>query len=97
PTGSGPQPVVWTNLVNVTATGNSLRKTGGCDGCDDAGAISQQQIVAGDGYVELTASETTTQRTIGLTHGNPGTLESAVQFGLQLYAGYATVRESGVY
>src|SRR5439155_11870428 len=25
--------VVWTAVVNVTASGNSLRKTAGCDGC----------------------------------------------------------------
>jgi hypothetical protein len=31
------QSVVWTNLVNTTATGNTLQKTSGCDGCADAG------------------------------------------------------------
>src|SRR5207244_2902505 len=62
----GPQPVTWTSAVYVSMTGNgnSLKKTGGCDGCADAGAISQQQIASGDGYVEFTASEPNTQRNI---------------------------------
>ena len=32
--------VRWTSLVNVTATATDLRKTGGCAGCADAGAVS---------------------------------------------------------
>lgn len=40
--------VVWTDPANVTAGGNSLEKTSGCDGCEDAGAVSQPQIVSGD-------------------------------------------------
>src|SRR5262249_1433710 len=54
--------VIWTNPVNATATLNSIQKTSGCDGCEDAGAISQQQILSGDGYLEFTASEATTVR-----------------------------------
>src|SRR5882724_10871113 len=54
--------VFWTSTVNVTATGNSIQKTGGCDGCADAGAVSLQSIASGDGYVEFTASELTTAR-----------------------------------
>ncbi|HEY9420514.1 MAG TPA: hypothetical protein VIW92_03795, partial [Thermoanaerobaculia bacterium] len=47
--------VIWTSLVNATASGGTLQKTGGCDGCPDAGAISQQQIASGDGAVLFTA------------------------------------------
>src|SRR5687768_1967588 len=32
--------VRWMSLVNVTASGNNLLKTGGCDGCSDASAVS---------------------------------------------------------
>ncbi|HEY3028431.1 MAG TPA: hypothetical protein VGJ55_19945 [Pyrinomonadaceae bacterium] len=46
-------PVVWVNLVNTTATGNTLQKT---SGEWDAGAISQQQIGASGGYVEFSVS-----------------------------------------
>src|SRR5256885_12606951 len=68
--GGGPptQNVIWTNLVNVTATGNSIQKTGGFEGAEDAGATSQQQITSGDGYVEVTVGETNKTRSAGLCH-----------------------------
>ena len=48
------QSVTWTNIVNAAVIGNVLQKTGGFDGVDDAGATSQQQLTAGDGYVQFT-------------------------------------------
>ena len=48
---------MWTDLVNVTVTGDVLQKTGGCDRCEDAGAASQQAIAQGDGFVEFTVGE----------------------------------------
>src|SRR5205823_15023712 len=86
--------VIWTSPVYVTPNGSSLTKTSGCDGCADAGAISQQTIASVDGYVEFTASETNTQRHIGLSNGNPGTSQGEIKFALQMYAGYGTVFES---
>ena len=47
-------PVEWTNLVNATASGAAVQKTGGCPGCTDAGATSSSVIAAGDGYAEFT-------------------------------------------
>ena len=44
--------VTWTNVVNVTTDAASIRKTLGCDGCADAGAVSVEEI-ASDGYVEF--------------------------------------------
>jgi len=67
------QSVSWTNPINVTPTANSIQKTSGCDGCEDAGSISQQQILSGDGYLEFTASETTTLRFVGLSTGDTST------------------------
>src|SRR5207245_9875051 len=90
------QNVVWTNPVNVTATGNSIQKTSGCDGCEDAGAISQQQILSGDGYLEFTASETTTLRFVGLSVGDTGTGSAEIRFAIRLQSGIAEVRESGI-
>jgi YD repeat-containing protein len=66
--GSGPQPVTWTNAVGVTVNGNSLTTTG--NGWNTAGASSSQTIASGDGYMEFTASETTTYRLIGLSNGD---------------------------
>src|SRR6185503_14705003 len=54
------QAVLWTNTVNATVSNGSLQKTAGCDGCDDAGAISQQVLVQGDGFVEFSVGESNT-------------------------------------
>jgi hypothetical protein len=90
--------VVWTNLVDATATGNSLQKTGGCDGCQNAGATSQQQILSGDGYIEFTAGETTTTRGAGLSNGDTDTSGADVDFAVALWNdGQASVYESGAW
>src|SRR5882724_2654108 len=97
PSNTGAQNVTWTNLVNVTANGNSVTKTGGCDGCFDAGAISQQKITAGDGYAQFTPTLTGPLRTTGLTQSftiaNPGT----IAFGIRFQGTIAEVREGGAY
>jgi hypothetical protein len=46
-------PVLWTNQVNVADRGGVLQKIDGCQGCDDAGAISRQIIRSGNGYAEF--------------------------------------------
>jgi len=95
-TGGAGQAVTWANLVNVTASGNSLQKTGGCDGCTDAGAVSVQMIGLKGGHVEFTASETNTLRYIGLARNVTGT-GTAMRFTIRLQDGIAEVRESGSY
>jgi hypothetical protein len=103
PAGSSPpvfsvQNVIWTNGVNVSVNGNSLQKTGGCGGCTDAGAVSQQQITSGNGYVEFTASETTTQRALGLSTGNSNNARSEIDFAIMLWQGNnAEIYENDVY
>lgn len=90
--------VTWTNLVNVTVNGTILQKTSGCDGCDDAGATSQQELSAGDGYVEFTVGETNTIWIAGLSHGNDGTGYADIDFAFRFNgAGYADVVENGTY
>jgi hypothetical protein len=89
-------PVTWTNLVNVTATGNSLAKTGGCDGCPDAGASSVETIGNVGDYMAFTASETDTLRYVGLNRSDPGT-GTSIRFSIRLQSGSAEIRESGIY
>ncbi|HEX9833773.1 MAG TPA: hypothetical protein VGA66_11965, partial [Mycobacterium sp.] len=96
-TTSGPQNVTWISAVNVTATGNSLKKTSGCDGCEDAGATSQQRIGSGNGYLEFTVSETGLVRYIGLNNNSTGTGLAEIPFAFKLVNGYAEVRERGAY
>src|SRR5205823_14625079 len=98
PPPGGAEAVLWTQLVNVTVEGSSLRKTAGCDGCQDAGAVSSQTITSGDGFMEFTASETTTIRVAGLSRGNTNTASADIDFGVKLWPnGVAEVRENDLY
>src|SRR5262245_12804953 len=101
------QAVTWTDLVNVTANGDVLQKTSGCDGCEDAGAASQAGITQGDGYVEFTVGETNTFWVGGLRQAdsqmhaglaNDVTSIAAIDFAWRFNgAGSADVLESGQY
>src|SRR5262249_59978431 len=61
---STPKNVIWINRHHAIASGSTLKKTGGCDGCA-GGAVSKQTLPA-DGYLQFTASETGTLRYVGL-------------------------------
>jgi len=76
------QNVVWTNLTNVTANGNSVTKTSGCDGCADAGPISSQTITSGDGYVEFQLSANTANGAAGLSNGSTDNTRDDVDFAI---------------
>ena len=92
------QSVVWTNIVNATVTGTVLQKTSGWDGVDDAGATSQQELTAGDGYAAFTVGETNTFWLAGLSRGNQGTGFADIDFAFRFNgAGWADVLENGVY
>src|SRR6266852_8929513 len=93
--GSGAQPVTWTNAVGVTVNGNNLTATG--NGWNTAGAASTQTIASGDGYMEVTASETTTYRLIGLSHGDTNQNYDDIDFAIYMAAGgFLYVYEGGV-
>ena len=89
-------PVRWTNGVNVSVSGNTLQKTGGCGGCADAGASSEQRI-SSDGGVFVTVTDTAPLRFVGLTWGEPTHQPTHIKFALRLQGGVAEVREAGVY
>jgi hypothetical protein len=89
--------VTWTNRVNVAATGNSLQKTGGCDGCEDAGAASQQQLTSGSGYLDFTVGETGPALCVGLNGDGTGTGVAEMPFAIELVNDSAEVREHGQY
>jgi hypothetical protein len=92
------QAVVWTNVVNVTVSGDVLQKTAGCDGCEDAGATSQQELTDGEGYIEFTVGELNTFWVAGLSHGSTDTTLADIDFAFRFNgAGWADVLENGVY
>src|SRR5262249_12523190 len=63
--------ITWANLVNCTAAGSYLQKTGGLDQTDDAYATSAQGALDGDVYVEFTAEQNDKERWCGLNNSNP--------------------------
>lgn len=89
--------VVWTELVNSTVVGDALTKSGGCDGCPDAGASSAQEITGGDGYLEFRVDDLMSLRYVGLSEAQPGTAAEQIDFAFAIQGGYAEIRENGVY
>ena len=90
-------PVRWTNGVNVSASDNTLVKTGGCGGCADAGASSEQRVTSGDGGLFFRATDPGPLRFVGLTWGEPTHQPTHIKFALRVQGGVAEVRESGAY
>lgn len=62
-----PEAVTWTDLIGVTALGNSLTRSAPetTPGAFDAGAASVQWVTRGDAYVEFSAAETNLSHVIG--------------------------------
>ena len=81
----------------MSVSGNTLVKTGGCGGCADAGAASEQRIAAGDGGVFFAATDPSPLRFVGLTWGEPTHQPTHIKFALRVQGGVAEVRESGSY
>ncbi len=91
------QDVTWINLVNAVATGSSIKKTTGCNGCADSGGASQQTI-QGKGSLEFTASETTSQRFVGFGTATTGQQATGIRFSFNLRpGGVADIREHATY
>lgn len=88
--------VNWVNLQNTVLNGASLSKSGGCDGCADAGAVSSETL-SGNGFVELTASVENKLRYIGLSDVNADSSVLNMAFAFALNGGYAEIREFGAY
>lgn len=83
-------------LMNVVENGLTLTKNGGCSGCPDGTAISNQQV-SGSGALQFSTDDSGTLRFVGLAGSGIGTTPSDVTFAIRLQAGVAEVRESGTY
>jgi hypothetical protein len=90
--------VVWVNNINTSATGSTLEKITGCSTCPDAGAVSQQEIAAGDGSVEFTAS-TTHRFYVGLgTDRSTSTDRARINYSFSFWTdGTWDIRENDTY
>ncbi|HEY9008866.1 MAG TPA: hypothetical protein VIM75_22175, partial [Ohtaekwangia sp.] len=93
--------VKWTNVVSpavVDKLTNTLSKAGGTDGWN-AGASSVQVLPAGqDGWVEVTATELTKNRMVGLASSDPDANFTSMNYALYMANSSYSVQtyESGV-
>jgi spore germination protein YaaH len=92
-----PEDVAWTQLVNATASANSITKSGGQPWAADAGGVSAQSLGAGDGWLEISVDETQAFRFAGLSRAHAGTSGDAIEFAFRLQAGRADIYESGAW
>jgi hypothetical protein len=90
------EPVVWTNAVGVSVSGNSLTKSSATGWT--SGAASVNLVRDGYGYVEFIATETSTYREIGLSVGDTNQEHSDIDFGIFLGpSAFLYVYEAGVF
>jgi alpha-tubulin suppressor-like RCC1 family protein len=90
------EPVVWTNVVGASASGNTLTKTGGATAWD-SGASSTNVIRDGYGYVEFTMPDLSHRVMAGLGNADSGVDYTDVDYGIHPAQGYFHVYEAGVY
>lgn len=89
--------VSWTSLVNTSASGSTLRKTG-TSSAWDAGARGATTITSGNGSVQVTADATSTGRMFGLTRAYYTSSYVGITYALELQSnGTLAIYESGVY
>src|SRR5690606_7268165 len=88
--------VKWIEGANIASDNGTVRKNGGCDGCADAGAASDQRI-QGTGYLEFTGTVENALRYVGLSDSNDDNTAADIDFGLRLQGSTAEVREGGTY
>lgn len=94
---AGAEDVIWINAVATSVSGNTLTKTGG-NSAWDAGASSLNVLQDGYGYVEFTATETTTYRLCGLSNGDSDQNYTDVDYGILLRSDTSlAVYEAGGY
>jgi hypothetical protein len=86
----------WMSLMNVVENGAALTKNGGCNGCPDGTAVSNQQI-SGSGLLQFSTDDGSSLRFVGLGSSGVGTTPGDIDFAVRLQAGVAEVRESGTY
>jgi flagellar hook assembly protein FlgD len=91
-----PVDVVWTNLVGVSVSGNTITKTTGGSAWN-SGAASTVSF-SGDGGVIFQANETNTHRICGLSSWDPNADYTSIAYGLYpTNTGTVLVYENGTY
>lgn len=89
--------ILWQAVSNAKASGRSLSKNSGCNGCPDAGAVSLQSVTHGNASFDFTADATGPMLSAGLTSQQSIATNNKPEFSVRLQQGIAEVREKGVY
>ena len=85
--------LVWRNELGVSVWGYSLLDTA-ATGWGNSGASSTVELASGDGWVEYTATDTTTWRMLGLSKGDADRNYTEIDFAL-FAAGNVQVYQNG--
>lgn len=88
--------VTWTDLVGVTASGNSLTNIPP-SGWGSGGAATTNELAANtDGWIEMEAQETDTYRVLGLSSSNTNAHYNTINYAIYLYGtGIIKIFENG--
>ncbi|MGH9968274.1 MAG: hypothetical protein ACREBG_10645 [Pyrinomonadaceae bacterium] len=91
--------VVWTGRFNTTSTGNTIEKTTGQEGSEDARARSANLLDSADGYVEFQFTAAGKALSVGLTTGPQATTRSDLSFAYSTIGAVniVEIREAGIY
>ena len=85
----------WTSLVNATASGTTLKKSGGCGDCSDAGAVSAQKFASGS--IAFTVSSGA-RAAVGMGSDASSSTSYAFNYAFSFNGGSSwEIREGGVY
>ncbi|MDP1930779.1 MAG: hypothetical protein Q8L60_04920 [Gammaproteobacteria bacterium] len=89
--------VHWQVTKNITASGSRITKTAGCNGCPDAGSISEEHSGGGDAHMDFTVRSSWAMLLAGFTRTQAIPAAADIVLGLRLQSGVAEVRERGIY
>ena len=87
--------ISWTNLVQATASGGTIKKSGGCYGCADSGGTSQQQLTSGAVSFTVPAGQ---ELVAGLGRDTSSNTGYAIDYAFSFNgSGTFEIREKGAY
>ncbi len=88
--------VAWKDLVGSTLLGNRLYRTATSNNWTGSGAVSVQQLAAGQsGWMEVVVSEVSTNRMIGLADTNPNVNYTSIDYAFYLNTNALKIYENG--
>jgi RHS repeat-associated protein len=89
--------VTWIDIVGAVVNGNKLIRTRDSSSWNTCGAVSRQQLPAGqNGWLELTVTETSTTKMIGLAETNPDLNYTSIDYAFYLGGTALRIYEKGV-